>query len=411
MMRFAMVTTFFPPYSFGGDAAYVDALSRELVRRGHEVEVIHCLDAYRLLAHNSEPQSSDDSGGVIVHRLRSRWGMLSPLVTQQIGAPGLKSFQLKKILNRHFDVVNFHNISLIGGPALLKYSRAEVTLYTLHEHWLVCPTHIFWKEKSRTCDRPTCFTCSLRSGIPPQLWRYTKLRDRALENVDRLISPSHYTAQRHLAGGINRPISVLPLFSAIEQAAVDSPFYKLLEPYFLFVGRVTSSKGIDLLVESFMKAPDARLIVAGDGDRLDFLRSQSAHHPNIQFLGALRQPALAALYAGAIAVIVPSLAPETFCLAIPEAAAFGTPAIVRGSAGGAVEIVTGSGGGVIYNDERELISVIRRLAASPAQATDLGRRARSAYKSSSSLDQHLTSYLKIVEDVLAGKRRRPAHQA
>lgn len=45
-MRFAMVTTFFGAHSFGGDAAYVDRLSRALVRRGHEVHVFHCVDAF-----------------------------------------------------------------------------------------------------------------------------------------------------------------------------------------------------------------------------------------------------------------------------------------------------------------------------------------------------------------------------
>lgn len=35
-MRFCMVTTFYPPFHFGGDALYVQALSRELVARGTE---------------------------------------------------------------------------------------------------------------------------------------------------------------------------------------------------------------------------------------------------------------------------------------------------------------------------------------------------------------------------------------
>ncbi len=36
LMRFCMVTTFYPPFHFGGDATYVRALSRALVARGHE---------------------------------------------------------------------------------------------------------------------------------------------------------------------------------------------------------------------------------------------------------------------------------------------------------------------------------------------------------------------------------------
>ena len=47
-MKFCMLTTFFGTHSFGGDAAFVDRLSRALARHGHEVHVIHCHDAFEV---------------------------------------------------------------------------------------------------------------------------------------------------------------------------------------------------------------------------------------------------------------------------------------------------------------------------------------------------------------------------
>ena len=47
-LRFCMITTFYPPYNCGGDGIFVHQLSNELARRGHQVDVIHCIDAYRL---------------------------------------------------------------------------------------------------------------------------------------------------------------------------------------------------------------------------------------------------------------------------------------------------------------------------------------------------------------------------
>ena len=90
-MRFCMVTTYYPPYHFGGDATYVHALSRALVSLGHEVEVIHCIDAYRLKKPDRMPSPEPADDGIVVHRLKSRLGFLSPLITQQTGHPGLKS--------------------------------------------------------------------------------------------------------------------------------------------------------------------------------------------------------------------------------------------------------------------------------------------------------------------------------
>ena len=141
-MRFCMVTTVYPPYHFCGDAVFVQALARALVENGHHVEVVHCEDAYRLRG-REQPAVQVEQDGVVVHRLRSPFGMLSSLIIQQTGKPGVKTIQLRAVLDRDFDVVNFHNISLIGGPCVLQMSRTPVTLYTLHEHWLVCPTHFF----------------------------------------------------------------------------------------------------------------------------------------------------------------------------------------------------------------------------------------------------------------------------
>ena len=96
-MRICMVTTFYPPYHFGGDATYVRALSRGLVARGHEVEVIHCKDAYHPANKKHKDQEQIDDG-IMVHRLKSSLGFLSPLITQQTGRPGLKSKVIKKFL-------------------------------------------------------------------------------------------------------------------------------------------------------------------------------------------------------------------------------------------------------------------------------------------------------------------------
>src|SRR5512134_3193703 len=103
-MRFCMITTFYPPYHFGGDAIFVERLSDELARRGHHVEVIHCEDAYRVLARGDVRQAHREQPGVVVHRLKSPFAWLSPLATQQTGYPLFKSRAIRRILAAGFDV-------------------------------------------------------------------------------------------------------------------------------------------------------------------------------------------------------------------------------------------------------------------------------------------------------------------
>src|SRR5215212_6290190 len=97
-LRFCMITTFYPPYNFGGDGIFVYRLSNELACRGHQVEVVHCTEAYRSLS-NVEPTAIYPSHpNVTVHGLTSPLGPLSPLMTQQTGKPFLKSTRIRQIL-------------------------------------------------------------------------------------------------------------------------------------------------------------------------------------------------------------------------------------------------------------------------------------------------------------------------
>ena len=147
-MKFAMITTFFGAHSFGGDAAYVERLSQALCRRGHEVHVYYCVDAFNAVRNGHPLRSYQPAPGLHIHPLKSPFGILSPLATQATGMPFFKSGALKEVLDDPAtDVIHFHNISLVGGPGLLGLgaNRRAVRIMTAHEHWLICPMHLLWK--------------------------------------------------------------------------------------------------------------------------------------------------------------------------------------------------------------------------------------------------------------------------
>lgn len=152
-LKFCMVTTFYPPYSFGGDAAYIYRLSNELARRGHTVDVFHCEDSYSLLQNSELKGDYPNHPGVTVKRLKSRAGFLSPLLTQQTGIPFFKGAIKNSLDNGQYDVIHYHNMSLIGISALSYGSSSAVKLYTTHEHWLVCPMHVLWKFDREICTK------------------------------------------------------------------------------------------------------------------------------------------------------------------------------------------------------------------------------------------------------------------
>jgi glycosyltransferase involved in cell wall biosynthesis len=392
-LRFCMVTTFYPPYHFGGDAMYIYRLSHALARRGHTVDVLHDRDAYRLARRAEPAQRFADHPNVRVTGLTSPFGALSPLLTQQTARPLLKPEVRRRLQDGAYDVIHFHNMSLIGSTAL--GFGGGVKLYTTHEHWLVCPMHVLWKFDREPCDSPQCLACTIHGRRPPQLWRYTGRLTRDLAHVNRLLSPSRFTRQRHIDAGIDRPITVLPYFVPAQVQPEGGAIHG--RPYFLYVGRLVKLKGVDTLIRAFRRYAGADLVIVGDGEEREALQRLAAGMPNVVFAGAKDQAQLAALYQDAIALVMPSTGYEVFGIVLIEAFAQRTPVIVR-RLGGMPEAVEDSGGGLLFSTEDELLDAMRRLQESPELRRDLGERGHRGYLAHWSEAPHLERYLAIVEE-------------
>ncbi len=404
-LRFCMITTFYPPYNFGGDGIFVHRLSNELARRGHHVEVIHCQDAYKLLAGREPDTPYTDHPNVTVHGLRSPFGFLSPLATQQTGFPLFKATRIQQILEKGFDVIHYHNISLIGGPKILEYGSG-IKLYTMHEYWLLCPTHVLFRFNRAPCTKPFCFTCSLIHKRPLQWWRYSSLLETAVTHVDTFIAPSRFLRDIHYQRGFHIPIRYLPNFVPSREGRSTSSTSPVREPsakpYFLFVGRLEKLKGLQTLIPVFCRYNKARLLIAGTGSYEPQLRQSAKESENIQFLGHLSSEQLQTLYQQAIAVIAPSICLEIFPLVILETFREHTPVIVR-NLGGMPEIIADSGAGYIYNTNEELVTVMDHLVTNPVHRAELGERGYQAYLRHWTAEAHLQKYFALIQE-LAEKR-------
>ncbi len=377
-----MVTTFYPPYHFGGDAIFIRRLTHALARRGHEVEVIHDADAFRLLAPGREPAEEVQPPGVRVHRLESRLGRLSCLATQQTGRPVVHGGRIRRLLHEgRFDVVHFHNVSLVGGPGVLSLAPADaVTLYMAHEHWLVCPTHVLWRHGRELCTGRECLRCQLHHRRPPQLWRHTGLLEREARHVDAFYSPSRFSADKHREFGFPRPLEVIPYFLPDPEAATEQP--REVEkpsaaPFFLFVGRLEKIKGLQDVIPHFGENAPAELWIVGTGEYEAALRRLAAGRPRVRFLGARSPEELRSLYRDALAVVVPSVCYETFGIILLEAFREGTPVVAR-RLGPFTEIVQSSGGGLLFETAPELVEALGRLAGDARLREKLGRAGRQA---------------------------------
>ena len=405
-LRFCMVSTFYPPFNFGGDGMHIYRLSNELARRGHSVDVYHCEDSFMMLNKKAPTGDFPNHQGVNVHGLKSGKGLLSPLMTQQTGYPIFKR-QLKTALDEnYYDVIHYHNMSLIGIKAL-SYGSA-VKLYTAHEHWLVCPMHVLWKFNREVCTKKSCTLCQLKGKRPLQLWRHAGLLDRMLPHVDCFLSPSRFTLRKHLEMGLNIPIRHMPYFLPTpDEAETDHCADTPSRPYFLFVGRLEYIKGVQNIIPVFQERPEFDLLVTGDGTYAERLELQAKGLSNVKFLGRLDQERLRALYRSAVAVIVPSICYETFGIIVIEAFAQKTPVIVN-NLGALPEVVEDSGGGFVYKTPADLNEAMDKLVSDPKLRTELGERGHAAFMKYWNEDAHLHNYLELIETLLKQRRETSA---
>jgi len=387
-----MLTTFYPPYYLGGDALHVYYLSNELAKLGHEVHVIHSIDAYYLNRRIAPSGNYPNHKRVFLHPLESKLGIAAPLLSGFVGLSyPLTSKALKLVAEIKPDVVHHHNI--VGfGPSVLD-ARAPKVFYTAHDYWLICPRNNLLKPDKTFCEsRRNCFACCLLWKRPPQLWRYVRTLDKKLSNIDTIIAPSDYMRNTLESAAISRPVVTIPNFVP-EPEEAGEPIYRFA--YFLFVGLLEEHKGILKLVKAFSQAKkeiDANLLVVGSGSLEDNLHqaiAQNGCQERIKLLGRINdKKILTNLYANALALVIPSTGPENAPLVALEALACGTP-VITSDEGGLSEIASKVAASLIFTTETSMKDVLLHVSANRRNMACLPRK---VYEESYSPKTFLSKY-------------------
>jgi phosphatidylinositol alpha-1,6-mannosyltransferase len=198
-----------------------------------------------------------------------------------------------------------------------------------------------------------------------EAWRPLERMERwALSRADILIAISEHTARRFCEANpafASRPIRICHLGVA-GRPATAAPLAQANErpwsaPFALIVGRMAADeryKGHDLLIDIWPRIvvdlPEARLVVAGDGDDRGRLERRAAVlGKRVTFLGHVSDLALEALYRDCAFFVMPSRN-EGFGLVFVEAMRAGKACI--GSVGAAAEVIEdGVTGFVVDPDE------------------------------------------------------------
>jgi phosphatidyl-myo-inositol dimannoside synthase len=236
-------------------------------------------------------------------------------------------------------------------------------------------------------------------------------RRRAIARATVIAAVSAHTLERArpFAPGVDRA-SVLPL--ALEErrleGAVDAPLLgRVGRGFLLIVGRMDVReryKGHDQLLEALKGVPDARLVVAGDGDdraRLEAKAEGLGIADRVAFTGFTSEATLAELYRRCAAFAMPSRG-EGFGLVYLEAMRAGKPVLAaRGSAAGEI-VVDGATGLLVDPDDREeMRGALGRLLDHPGEAKRMGEAGFERWRKELSLERFRERLRPLLERLIA----------
>ena len=365
-MHIALVSTFYYPRMHGGTEQSLQYQAEAHAKKGLRVTVIsfHDGDKPERFTHNGVdcitlpvPNFSQCLDGK--HRtsatVRSLWHVID------IYNP-VAGRLLEKILRElKPDLVQTHNLPGWSCAAWSACRRLDLpNIQVLHDFQLTCPTATRFRDGENCKD--TCMKC-VPFGI---------LRKRFSQRVNFVIANSNYTRELHRSLGY---FSAAKIFEVI-YGAVPPPVISQEETRrsdqtirIGYIGRLHSTKGIELLMESYMAVArkDLVLRIAGSGPKpYEAELRKKAQGAAIEFLG--HTPA-SDFFQSIDLLVVPSLWNEPMGRVAIEAANHGV-AVVAAKRGGIPELVKDGKTGWIFDPSipGELAGILGKVTRDQIQA-------------------------------------------
>lgn len=182
-------------------------------------------------------------------------------------------------------------------------------------------------------------------------------------------------------------------------------------PIILFVGRMSWSKGIHILVESATKVvkeiPDAQFLLIGNGSHYDYINKiknligEKNLENNVRFLGPIPNNQLNQHYSRASVYAYPTLGQEGVTRSILEAMLFSLPVVATPDAG-IPDIVIPNKTGLLVpkNNAEALAFAILKLLKEPLEARRMGENGRKLVLAKHTLEKTTPQLVSIFQEVI-----------
>jgi len=325
--------------------------------------------------------------------------------------------KLEKIVKHQKpDVIHLHNIfSHFSASIIFAIKKYNIPIVlTLHDYKLFCPNYKFFSKsnicfdclKSKnysSCIRKKCIKDSyVKSFVGYLEGKYNKDFLKIAEKIDLFLAPSLFIKKKAIEWGIPKE-KVIHLPNFIEGNHTDKK-NKKQSNYFLYFGRLSEEKGVELLIKSFLnisgRFSEWKLKIAGDGPEMKNLKKKFQKNKQIEFLGRKNRKELNKIILKAYLTVVPSLWPENFPYSILESNALATPTLVS-KTGGLTELIKHEKTGLLFElgDQSDLENKIAWSIRNPKKISKIGETAQKEIFDKYNSEKYYKKIIKIYERV------------
>jgi glycosyltransferase involved in cell wall biosynthesis len=315
------------------------------------------------------------------------------------------------------DLVHFHNTFPQLSPSAYWVARRSgaAVVQTLHNFRLLCPSATLFRE-GRVCTEcvnktfawpgvvHACYRSSaLQSAVVASMLATHKLIGTYARAVDAYIPLTEFSRDLVVKAGLPAErVWVKPNFLADPGPPVNAA-----RDSFLFVGRLSEEKGLQVLLASWRLLPaGVPLSIVGSGPLDQVARQASERQPNITWHGHLSAELVGRHLGEARALVMPSLWFEGFPIVLLEAFARGTP-VIASNHGGLAELVADGRTGWLFEpgNVEDLAVKIEEARSDPDEAARRGREARREYERKYTPERNYQVLMRIYEAALEQRRR------
>ncbi len=407
-MRIVQVSAHYPPELVSGGTLQPQRISRELRRRGHDVQVLAgSLDSTRppLTTWTEE----DETG------LQIRWVSTGSFVwwddVRNYDNPGVRDLSRALYEERRPDVVHCHSLQTLGvGPIEAAADLGIPVVVTMHDFWWICARQFMVDTEHRPCGLVVSASdCPCEAGRE-HLERRTRRLTEALDLAQAVLVPSAIAARVLVANGVD-PSRVavdengLPEIDVAPRQVPAGARRPLVARY---TGGSNPMKGADVLLDAVSEVgalTNVRVVAHGIDEALE-RRGTSADAVGIEALPPYAPQELAAVLHDTDVLLLPSVMLETFSIVSREAFAHGVPVVTSDVLGPEEIVEDGLNGAVIRaGDATALAEVLEALDGAP----EIVERWGGAVSSTGlrSVAQQVDGLLERYEAVARAPRPRP----